>query len=66
MIGDNHGPIPHAHVALRGSDAEAIADDEGIFALRVPQEGTLAAEHPVWVEFARAMAPMANIVPEGL
>lgn len=27
----------------------------------VPQEGTLAAEHPVWVEFARAMAPMANM-----
>jgi ubiquinone/menaquinone biosynthesis C-methylase UbiE len=27
----------------------------------VPQEGTLAAEHPVWVEFARAMQPMAGM-----
>ncbi len=24
----------------------------------MPEEGTLAPEHPVWVEFARAMAPM--------
>ena len=27
----------------------------------VPQEGTLAPEHPVWVEFARAMAPLAGM-----
>lgn len=26
-----------------------------------PGEGTLAPEHPVWVEFARAMAPMMQI-----
>ena len=25
----------------------------------VPEEGTLAPEHPVWVDFARAMAPLA-------
>jgi SAM-dependent methyltransferase len=25
----------------------------------VPEEGTLAPEHPVWVQFARAMAPIA-------
>ncbi len=25
----------------------------------IPQEGTLSAENPVWVEFARAMAPVA-------
>jgi ubiquinone/menaquinone biosynthesis C-methylase UbiE len=27
----------------------------------VPQEGTLAPEHPVWVEFARSMAPLAGL-----
>src|SRR5204863_488350 len=27
----------------------------------IPEEGTLAAEHPVWVEFARAMAPIAGM-----
>jgi ubiquinone/menaquinone biosynthesis C-methylase UbiE len=27
----------------------------------VPEEGTLAPEHPVWVDFARAMAPMAGM-----
>jgi len=27
-------------------------------------EGTLAPEHPVWVEFARAMAPMAGLTGE--
>jgi len=26
----------------------------------LPEEGTLAPEHPVWVEFARAMAPMMS------
>ncbi len=25
----------------------------------VPDEGTLAAEHPIWVEFARAMGPLS-------
>lgn len=24
----------------------------------IPEEGTIAPEHPIWVEFARAMAPM--------
>src|SRR2546423_2741565 len=24
----------------------------------LPEEGTIAPEHPIWVEFARAMAPM--------
>jgi ubiquinone/menaquinone biosynthesis C-methylase UbiE len=32
----------------------------------VPEEGTLAPEHPVWVEFARAMGPMAAMVAEML
>src|SRR5262249_5551827 len=27
----------------------------------VSDEGTLAAEHPVWIEFARAMAPLAGM-----
>jgi precorrin-6B methylase 2 len=27
----------------------------------LPEEGTLAPEHPVWVEFARAMAPMMTM-----
>lgn len=27
----------------------------------VPAEGTLAPEHPVWVEFARAMGPLAGM-----
>ena len=27
----------------------------------MPEEGTLAPEHPVWVEFARAMAPMMTM-----
>jgi ubiquinone/menaquinone biosynthesis C-methylase UbiE len=27
----------------------------------IPDEGTLAPEHPVWVEFARAMAPLAGM-----
>ena len=27
----------------------------------VPSDGTLAPEHPVWVEFARAMAPLAGM-----
>ena len=27
----------------------------------VPDDGTLAPEHPVWVEFARAMAPLAGM-----
>jgi SAM-dependent methyltransferase len=27
----------------------------------VPEDGTLAPEHPVWVEFARAMAPLAGM-----
>jgi ubiquinone/menaquinone biosynthesis C-methylase UbiE len=27
----------------------------------VPGDGTLAPEHPVWVEFARAMAPLAGM-----
>jgi len=27
----------------------------------VPESGTLAPEHPVWVEFARAMAPLAGL-----
>jgi len=27
----------------------------------VPDDGTLAPEHPVWVEFARAMAPLAGL-----
>jgi ubiquinone/menaquinone biosynthesis C-methylase UbiE len=27
----------------------------------MPQEGTLAPEHPVWVRFARAMAPMMGL-----
>jgi len=27
----------------------------------VPDEGALAPEHPVWVEFARAMAPLAGM-----
>ena len=27
----------------------------------LPEEGTIAAEHPVWVEFARAMAPMMSM-----
>ena len=29
-------------------------------------EGTLAAEHPLWVEFARNMAPLAGLVAEVL
>jgi len=27
----------------------------------LPDDGTLAAEHPVWAEFARAMAPLAGM-----
>jgi ubiquinone/menaquinone biosynthesis C-methylase UbiE len=27
----------------------------------VEQDGTLSAEHPVWIEFARAMAPLAGM-----
>ncbi len=27
----------------------------------VPENGTLAPEHPIWVEFARAMAPLAGM-----
>ena len=27
----------------------------------LPEEGTIAPEHPVWVEFARAMAPMMTM-----
>jgi ubiquinone/menaquinone biosynthesis C-methylase UbiE/predicted transcriptional regulator len=27
----------------------------------VPDDGTLAAEHPIWVEFARAMGPLAAL-----
>jgi len=27
----------------------------------VPNDGTLAPEHPVWIEFARAMAPLAGM-----
>jgi hypothetical protein len=27
----------------------------------IPEEGTLAPEHPVWVEFARAMGPLAGM-----
>lgn len=30
----------------------------------LPAEGTMAPEHPVWVQFARAMAPTAGIVAE--
>src|ERR1700687_2922451 len=30
-------------------------------ATAVPDDGTLAPEHPVWVEFARAMAPLAGL-----
>jgi SAM-dependent methyltransferase len=30
------------------------------------EEGTLAPEHPVWVEFARAMAPMARLSAEAV
>lgn len=30
-------------------------------ATAVPEDGTLAAAHPVWVEFARAMAPLAGM-----
>src|SRR5437870_744109 len=28
----------------------------------VPNDGALAPEHPVWVEFARAMAPLAGMM----
>lgn len=31
-----------------------------------PEEGTLAPEHPVWVKFARAMAPMMRPVAFGI
>src|SRR5262249_22769133 len=27
----------------------------------IPQSGTLAPEHPIWVEFARSMAPLASL-----
>lgn len=27
----------------------------------IPEEGTIAPEHPIWVEFARAMAPMMTM-----
>jgi SAM-dependent methyltransferase len=27
----------------------------------IPDDGTLAAEHPIWVEFARAMGPLAAL-----
>jgi SAM-dependent methyltransferase len=27
----------------------------------IPDDGTLAPEHPIWVEFARAMAPLAGM-----
>src|SRR5262249_24097766 len=29
------------------------------------QDGTLAPDHPVWVEFARNMAPLAGLVAQG-
>ncbi|MEK6302222.1 MAG: class I SAM-dependent methyltransferase [Acidobacteriota bacterium] len=32
----------------------------------VPDNGTLAPEHPVWVKFARAMAPMMRPVAQGI
>ena len=31
-----------------------------------PDEGTLAPEHPVWIKFARAMAPMMRPVAQGI
>ncbi|MEK6407755.1 MAG: class I SAM-dependent methyltransferase [Acidobacteriota bacterium] len=31
-----------------------------------PDDGTLAPEHPVWVKFARAMAPMMRPVAQGI
>ena len=32
----------------------------------IPEAGTLAPEHPVWVKFARAMAPMMRPVAPGI
>jgi SAM-dependent methyltransferase len=32
----------------------------------IGEEGTLAPEHPVWVDFARAMAPLAGVMAEVL
>lgn len=31
-----------------------------------PDDGTLAPEHPVWIKFARAMAPMMRPVAQGI
>jgi SAM-dependent methyltransferase len=30
----------------------------------VPDDGTLAADHPVWIEFARSMGPLAALLAE--
>jgi ubiquinone/menaquinone biosynthesis C-methylase UbiE len=43
-------------VLTRGFDHLTEAVRQGGTAL--PQDGTVAPEHPVWVQFARAMAPM--------
>ena len=32
----------------------------------IPEAGTLAPEHPVWVKFAQAMAPMMGPVAQGI
>lgn len=32
----------------------------------VPDDGTLAPDHPIWIKFARAMAPMMRPVAQGI
>lgn len=41
VIGSNGGPVPHAHVAVQGLDDGVTADDNGVFALNAPHDGTV-------------------------
>jgi ubiquinone/menaquinone biosynthesis C-methylase UbiE len=64
--------------AYMGSAVEFILSDHIIGGFRhltesvrkggtaTPDDGTLAPEHPVWIKFARAMAPMMRPVARGI
>jgi len=41
VIGSNGGPVPRAHVAVQGLDDGVNADDNGVFALNAPHDGTV-------------------------
>jgi len=41
VIGSNGGPVPRAHVGVQGLDDAVTADDNGVFALDAPHDGTL-------------------------